>query len=87
MVVAQLAERSLPIPENPGSNQTKIKKKRPGMAHFKKMRTIIWRIYNLCLKHMIKRVFLHLNFDHVGERLLPLGLVGGREPVLRALRP
>ena len=52
MVVAQLVERSLPIPEVHGSNlvidkllyltmftvncieKTKIKKKRPGMAHF-----------------------------------------------------
>ena len=53
VVVAQLVERSLPIPEVRGSNpvigknlyrtftvncieKTKIKKKRPGMAHFKK---------------------------------------------------
>ena len=51
VVVAQLVERSLPIPEVRGSNpvigknlyrtftvncieKTKIKKKRPGMAHF-----------------------------------------------------
>ena len=51
MVMAQLAERSLPTPEVPGLNpnirkvlstncnkieKTKIKKKRPGMAHLKK---------------------------------------------------
>ena len=53
VVVAQLVERSLPIPEVRGSNpvigknlyrtftvncieKTKIKKKRPGMAHFLK---------------------------------------------------
>ena len=50
MVVAQLEERSLPTPEIRGSNpdfgkvlspnctleKTKIKEKRPGMAHLKK---------------------------------------------------
>ena len=45
MVVAQLVEWSLPIPEVRGSNpviskiyieNTKINKKRPGMTHFKK---------------------------------------------------
>ena len=36
VVVAQLAARSLPIPEYPGSNpiKTKINKKRPGMVPF-----------------------------------------------------
>ena len=53
VVVAQLVERSLPIPEGRGSNpvigkilyqiltvncieKTKLKKRRPGMAHFLK---------------------------------------------------
>ena len=53
VVVAQVTVRSLPIPEDPGSNpiigncywtnllfieKTIIKKKRPGMSHFKKQR-------------------------------------------------
>ena len=64
VVVAQLVERLLPIPEVRGSNpvigknlyrtftvncieKTKIKKKRPGMAHFFKKKL------NLLLRHSL----------------------------------
>ena len=56
MVVAQLVEQSLPTPEIQGSNldngkilstycaidKTKIKKKRPGMAHVQKLKKTIF---------------------------------------------
>ena len=63
MVVAQLIARSLPIPEDPGSNpvigifyrtyllltvctknENKKKKKRPGKAHLKKLKKMIFFI-------------------------------------------
>ena len=68
MVVAQLVERSLPIPEVRGSNpvsdkkyiehftvncieKTKIKKKRPGRAHF--FKKVIWQA-----KHSFAHLFV-----------------------------
>ena len=47
VVVAQLVERSLSIPEVRGIEKTKINKKRPGMAHF-------FRSVLLCVRKILK---------------------------------
>ena len=50
--MAQLVERSLPIPELRGQlciEKTKIKKKRPGLAHFFKS-TVVGTLTNDVLK-------------------------------------
>ena len=68
MVVAQLVEQRLPTPEIRGSNtyakstnctieKTKIKKKRPGMVHLKKL-SLFGNIFIFARKEIFVSAFL-----------------------------
>ena len=93
VVVAQLVERSFPTPEIHGSipdigkflssnctiEKTKIKKKRPGMAHLKKeLKNIRLKTFSILIISNLRKtdilVFVHtfqnVNFEDIGQTQL-----------------